>query len=88
MKHVFKSYYLDYPLVKGRIFDVFEPEEITKDVAVFWVHGGGWRGGDRVFHTIMEALNERGYLVASTESQAVPSVITSSEHLMGTFFIP
>ncbi len=67
MKHVFKSYYLDYPLVKGRIFDVFEPEEITKDVAVFWVHGGGWRAGSREFHTIMEALNERGYIVASTD---------------------
>lgn len=67
MKHEFKSYYLDYPLVKGRIFDLFEPEEITKDVAVFWVHGGGWRGGSREFHEIMQELNERGYLVASTD---------------------
>ena len=31
MRHKFESYYLDYPLVTGRIFDVFEPEEITKD---------------------------------------------------------
>lgn len=67
MKHVFQSYYLDYPLVKGRIFDVFEPEVPTKDIAVFWVHGGGWRSGSRDFHEIMEALNERGYIVASTD---------------------
>ncbi|MBQ4631654.1 MAG: alpha/beta hydrolase [Clostridia bacterium] len=67
MKYMFKSYYLDSPLVKGRIFDVFEPDEITKDVAIFWVHGGGWRGGSREFHTIMEALSNRGYIVASTD---------------------
>ena len=68
MRNSFCSYYLDSPLVKGRVFDVFEPEEITKDVAVFIVHGGGWRGGTRTsFHSIMEALNERGYLVASTD---------------------
>ena len=68
MKHTFSSYYLDCPLVKGRVFDVFEPEEITKDVALFIVHGGGWRAGTRAhFHEIMEALNERGYLTASTD---------------------
>lgn len=67
MRHVFKSYYLDCPLVKGRIFDVFEPEEITKDVAVFWIHGGGWRGGGRDFHEIMQELSDRGYIVASTD---------------------
>lgn len=68
MKHMYQSYYLDYPMVKGRVFDVFEPEEITKDVAVFIVHGGGWRGGSRnSFHEIMDALNQRGYLVASTD---------------------
>jgi len=68
MKHIFQSYYLDYPMVKGRVFDVFEPEEITKDVAVFIVHGGGWRAGSRSsFHEIMDALNNRGYLVASTD---------------------
>lgn len=68
MKHTFNSYYLDSPLVKGRVFDVFEPEEITKDVALFIVHGGGWRAGTRAhFHEIMEALNDRGYLTASTD---------------------
>ena len=68
MKHTFTSCYLDAPLVKGRVFDVFEPEEITKDVALFIVHGGGWRGGTRThFHEIMQALNERGYITASTD---------------------
>lgn len=68
MKQQYQSYYLDSPLVKGRVFDVFVPEEITKDVAVFFVHGGGWRGGSREsFHEIMEALNNRGFVAASTD---------------------
>lgn len=68
MRYHFQSYYLDCPLQVGRVFDVFEPEKITKDVAVFIVHGGGWRSGSRAaFHGIMEALNQRGYLVASTD---------------------
>ncbi|MBE6689578.1 MAG: alpha/beta hydrolase [Ruminococcaceae bacterium] len=68
MKHTYTSYYLDCPLVKGRVFDVFEPKTITKDAALFIVHGGGWRAGSREsFHEIMQAFNDRGYIVASTD---------------------
>ena len=68
MKNKFYSYYLDCPLVPGRIFDVFEPEKITKDVSLFIVHGGGWRLGSRTgFHSIMEAFCNEGYVVASTD---------------------
>ena len=68
MNHLFQSYYLDCPLVKGRVFDVFEPEKITKDTAVFFVHGGGWHGGSRSFcHEFMQELNNRGWLAASTD---------------------
>jgi acetyl esterase/lipase len=68
MQYKYESYYLDTPLIKGRVFDVFEPEEATKDVAVFIVHGGGWRAGNReAFHEIMEAFCNRGYYVASTD---------------------
>jgi len=64
----FTSYYLDSPLVYGRVFDVFEPEEITKDVAVFLIHGGGWREGSRTeYHKLMEEFCNRGYIVASTD---------------------
>lgn len=68
MKNKFVSYYLDSPIVEGRVFDVFEPEEITKDIAVFIIHGGGWRAGSRTeYHKLMEEFNNRGYLVASTD---------------------
>ena len=67
-KYSIKTYYNDYPLVVGRVFDVFEPETITKDTAIFMVHGGGWRAGSRQkFHQIMEAFCLRGYFVASTD---------------------
>ncbi|MBQ9337820.1 MAG: alpha/beta hydrolase [Lentisphaeria bacterium] len=68
MNHQFQSYYLDKPLVQGRVFDIFEPEKITKDISVFFIHGGGWQAGSRVFsHVFMQELNERGYLCASTD---------------------
>jgi len=68
MKHEFKSYYLDSPLVKGRVFDVFVPEKMTREASLFIVHGGGWRGGSRQgFHTIMEAFNNEGVITASTD---------------------
>jgi acetyl esterase/lipase len=68
MDRKFMSYYLDSPLVSGRAFDVFEPEGTPRDTAVFFIHGGGWTGGTRVhYHKIMEALNRRGYLTASTD---------------------
>ncbi len=80
MKHVFNSCYLDSPLVRGRIFDVFEPEEVTQDTAIFIVHGGGWRAGSREsFHEIMQACNQRGFLAASTDYRL--SGVTAFEQL-------
>ena len=68
MRYKITTHYLDHPLKVGRVFDVFEPETVTKDVALFIVHGGGWRAGTRtLFHEIMEAFCERGYIVASTD---------------------
>lgn len=62
------SYYLDKPLVVGRVFDVMVPEKVTQDIAIFIVHGGGWRAGSRTsYHNIMEALSDLGYIVASTD---------------------
>lgn len=68
MEATIQTYYLDKPLQVGRVFDVFEPKEITKDVAMFFVHGGGWRAGSRAdYHKLMEAFVEKGYIVAATD---------------------
>lgn len=62
MKNSYESYYLDYPLVTGRVFDVFMPEVISKEVSVFWVHGGAWRGGRSIIssqrNTLVSLLQE------------------------------
>lgn len=71
----FRSYYLDTPLVSGRVFDVFAPERVTRDTAVFFVHGGGWSSGSRVtYHLLMQELNSRGFLCASTDYRLASSV--------------
>ena len=68
MNYTLTSYYLDKPLVVGRVFDVMVPEKITQDTALFIVHGGGWRAGSRTsYHNIMEAFCDLGYVVASTD---------------------
>ena len=64
----YKSFYLDNPIVIGRAIDIFEPTKITKDTALFIVHGGGWRAGSRGgLHKIVWAFREKGYIVASTD---------------------
>ena len=66
----FHAYYLDTPIIKNRALDIFEPEKCTHDTAIFIVHGGGWRAGDRSkFHSIMEEFNRRGYIAASAGYQ-------------------
>ena len=68
MKYSIRTYYVDFPLVEERVFDVFEPDEITKESAIFIVHGGGWRAGSRHGkQKIMEELCLRGYLVGTTD---------------------
>ncbi len=69
MKHRFTSCYLDSPLQIERVYDVFMPESEMRDISVFMIHGGGWRAGSRSrhFHGLMEELNRRGYIAASTD---------------------
>lgn len=63
-----QSEYLDRPLVAGRAWDLVLPEGEAGPVAVFFVHGGGWRMGSRDrFHTIMELLSGRGFACGSTD---------------------
>jgi len=68
MKYQFISRYLDAPFVTGRAWDIFVPENITQETAVFFIHGGGWSSGSRtLYHRIMEQLNDAGYLCATTD---------------------
>lgn len=73
MTFEYKSIYFDNPLVSGRAVDIFEPEKVTQDIAIFFVHGGGWHSGSRTgFHQIMQAFGKLGFICASTDYRLVP----------------
>ena len=77
MKYQFVTHFLDYPIQNGRVYDIFIPENIQHDTAIFMIHGGGWTGGSRTgFYTpIMETLAEKGYIVATTDYRLNVSAI-------------
>ena len=64
----YKSIYFDDPIVPQRVLDIFMPETVSRDIVLFFVHGGGWNGGSRTnYHAIMSAFNQHGYICASTD---------------------
>jgi len=68
MPYSFQSVYFDNRIVPGRVLDIFMPEKTTRETAVFFVHGGGWRGGSRVnYHKLMEACNKEGFSCAAPD---------------------
>lgn len=68
MPYSFQSVYFDRNIVKGRVVDIFMPENIAREKAVFFVHGGGWRAGSRLdYHKLMEAFNKEGFVCAATD---------------------
>lgn len=76
MAYQFTSFYLDRPIVNGRIYDLFLPDEVTRDTSFFFIHGGGWRAGSRVgYHGYMQELGKRGYITASTDYRMGGSIL-------------
>jgi len=64
----FQSIYFDDAPREGRIVDIFEAAESTQNIALFFVHGGGWRGGSRtIFHSIIHEYRKLGFDCASTD---------------------
>lgn len=64
----FQSLYFDDTPRAGRILDIFRAPKAAHDIALFFVHGGGWHAGSReVFHGIMQEYNRRGFDCASTD---------------------
>ena len=82
MSWKFTSLYLDAPLVNGRALDLFEPELPQHDIAVFFVHGGGWNAGTRVhFHPLMQEFSRLGYYSASADYRLANGKITIADQL-------
>jgi acetyl esterase/lipase len=67
--------------VAGRAVDVFLPPGQPRPVAVFMVHGGGWRQGGRAqYHALMSALRVQGYIAASTDYRLEGATIQDQLH--------
>jgi len=70
MPFPFASLYFDNPIVPGRALDIFEADPATskRDTALFFVHGGGWRAGQRQnMHLLMRGFNSRGFVCGATD---------------------
>lgn len=64
----FQSIYFDDSPIEGRILDIFEAQNPSQEVALFFIHGGGWRGGSRtIFHAIIHEYRKLGFDCASTD---------------------
>jgi acetyl esterase/lipase len=63
------------PKNERQTIDVYAPAEGTNHPVVFWIHGGGWRQGDkRVMPTKSNAFVEKGFVFVSTNYRFVPNV--------------
>jgi len=72
----FASLYYDNPIVQDRALDIFTPVSVTRDVALLFVHGGGWQGGGRAgYHRIMRAFNAAGFLCGGVDYRLTGATI-------------
>lgn len=70
-----KTLYYDEVPHERRAVDIAVPAKLAYDVALFYVHGGGWEAGERAaFHSHLEHFAKRGYLCASTGYRLAPEV--------------
>jgi acetyl esterase/lipase len=68
MPFTYSSVYLDNPIQPGRALDIFLPDRVTREIALFFVHGGGWAAGSRAqYHLVMRAFNAQGYICGSAD---------------------
>lgn len=68
MTYRYTSIAFDDQPVPGRAIDIFQPAGPLRRVALFLVHGGGWRQGSRAnYQALMSAFRLQGYICASTD---------------------
>lgn len=63
------------PADPRQMLDVYAPAEGKDLPVIVWIHGGGWRRGDKASVQLKPAaFNERGFLFVSTTYRFVPEV--------------
>lgn len=67
--------YYDEDIVLKRAVDIVCPTQVTRRVALFYIHGGGWRAGARDgFHRHLYYFSRKGYVCASAGYRLAPNV--------------
>jgi arylformamidase len=69
----------DIPYTKNadklQTLDVYSPPKAKNLPVVFWIHGGGWQGGDKSeVHMKPQVFNGKGFILVSTNYRLLPKV--------------
>ena len=63
------------PVSERQMLDVYAPADGQDHPIVVWIHGGGWRQGDkRAMHEKPQAFVDRGFVFVSINYRFVPQV--------------
>jgi arylformamidase len=63
------------PANERQMLDIYAPEKAKNLPVIFWIHGGGWQGGDKsAVHLKPKAFVDKGYVFVSTNYRLLPSV--------------
>ena len=63
------------PANAKQTLDVYAPDNAKGLPVVFWIHGGGWQGGDKAnAHQKPKAFVDKGYVFVSTNYRLLPDV--------------
>jgi acetyl esterase/lipase len=63
------------PAQKLQVLDVYSPPDAKNLPVVFWIHGGGWRTGDKKDVQLKpQAFNAKGFVFVSTNYRLLPDV--------------
>jgi acetyl esterase/lipase len=58
-----------------QVLDVYSPAKAKDLPVVFWIHGGGWQGGDKADVQLKpQAFADKGFVFVSTNYRLLPSV--------------
>jgi arylformamidase len=63
------------PAHERQVLDVYSPHNAKGLPVVFWIHGGGWEGGDKTSVQIKpQVFMDKGFVFVSTNYRLLPSV--------------
>lgn len=63
------------PAAERQVLDIYAPQGAKNLPVVFWIHGGGWQGGDKSSVQLKpQAFVDKGYVFVSTNYRLLPHV--------------